>query len=347
MKFITLIVIITLILAVSVSAVEYTAPTAPDSAQPYMPEDQQTFAQGLWYIIKTAFNQIKPEFATASKSCICVIAVVLLMSILQNLTDTSKNAIQLTGAVAIGIILLSPMNSLIETGRNTVTELTDYGKLLLPIMTTALAAQGGVTSSSALYTGTVFFNALLSTFISRFIIPALLIFLCICIANSALQQDVLKKIRDFIKWTMTWGLKIVLYVFTGYISITGIISGSVDASSIKAAKITISGVVPVIGNILSDATETILVSVGVVKNSVGIYGIFAILAVCVEPFIQIGTRYILLKLCGAVCNVFGYKPAVTLIEDFTTGMGFVLAMTGTVCIMLLISLVCFLRGIGI
>ena len=235
---------------------------------------------------------------------------------------------------------------LMSLGTETVTEISEYGKLLIPVMTAALSAQGGTVTSAALYTGTVFFNAVLTGFITWFMIPAVYIYLCLCVANSALEQEMLKKAKHFVKWLMTWCMKWILYIFTGYISITGVISGTVDASTLKAAKIGISSMVPVVGNILSDATETILLSAGVMKNAAGLYGIFAIIALCVSPFVKIGAHYILLKLTGSVCNVFGYKPAADLIQDFSTGMGFVLAMTGTTAVMLLISLVCFMKGMG-
>lgn len=334
-------------LTLPVSAMAYTAPLAPESAEPYMPPAQENLAQGLWHITKTALAEINPELTSAAKICLSVILTVLLMSVLQSLTDFSASTIQLTGAVVIGILLLEPANTLIQLGIDTVTELSDYGKLLIPVMTSAMAAQGGVTTSAALYTGTVFFIALLTTIIVKVIAPALYIYLCLSVACSAIAQDMLKKGKDFLKWGMTWCLKIVLYVFTGYMSITGVISGTIDASALKAAKLTISGVVPVIGKLLSDTTETVLVSAGIMKGAAGVYGILAIIAVCISPFLQIGVQYILLKISGAVCNTFGYKPAVALIEDFGKGMGFVLAATGTVCIMLLISLVCFLRGLGI
>ena len=334
-------------LIIPVSAMEYTAPTAPESAQPYMPPEQENFAQGLLYIIKTALTQMNPELVNASKVCLSVIVIVLLTGVLQSITEFSVSTIRLTTAVIIGILLLEPTNTLLQLGATTVTELSDYGKLLLPVMTASMAAQGGVTASAALYTGTVFFVALLTSVITKLIIPAIYIYLCLCIANCAMDQEIIKKLKDFIKWGMTWILKIILYVFTGYISITGVISGSVDASSLKAAKLTLSGVVPVVGGILSDATETILVSAGIMKSTAGVYGILAIFAVCVSPFLQIGIQYILLKVSGAVCNIFGPKPVVKLIEDFGTGMGFAVAITGSMCIMLLISLVCFLRGIGI
>ena len=246
-----------LLMTVPVSAMEFTAPEVPDGVQQYMPEGQESFAEGLWYIIKTALSSWRPEIADISRICLSVIVAVLMMSILNTVSESNANAVRLTGAVIIGLLLLEPVNTMIRLGADTVTSLTEYGKLLLPVMTASLAAQGGTTASAALYTGTVFFNTLLTSVISKLIIPAVFIYLCLSVANCALGQDMLKKIRDFVKWLMTWTLKIVLYCFTGYIGITGVISGTVDKSVLKAAKLTISGVVPVVGGILSDASETI------------------------------------------------------------------------------------------
>ena len=339
-------VILICFLVMPVSAMKFTAPEAPYSAQQYMPENKETFAEGIWYIIKAAASSLQPEFVSALRTCLSLIVSVLLMSILRSFSENVAGSVHLIGAVIVGILLLEPMDSMIRLGVRTVTELSEYGKLLLPVMTAAVAAQGGTVSSAALYTGTVFFDALLTTIITLFVAPALYIYLCLCVAVSAVEQEMLKKVRDFVKWLMTWCLKTVLYVFTGYISITHVISGTVDSSALKAAKLTISGMVPVVGGILSDASETILVSAGVMKNAAGVYGIFAIFAVCVSPFLQIGMQYLLLKITSAVCNIFGHKPTVGLICDFSSGMGFALAMTGTVCMLLLISLVCFMKGMS-
>ena len=156
----------------------------------------------------------------------------------------------------------------------------------------------------------------------------------------------MKKLRDLLKGVMTWMMKILLYVFTGYVSITGVVSGTADQSAVKAAKLTISGAVPVVGNILSDASEAVLVSAGLVKSTVGIGGMLAVIAITIVPFIQIGLQYLLLKLTAAVCGLISHKSVSDLVEDFSGAMGLLLGMTGAVCMMFLISLVCFLKGMG-
>lgn len=333
-------------LVLPVSAMEFQAPLAPDSAQIYMPDEQETFGEGLWYIVRSALAELRPEIANASELCLSMIIVVLLLRIAGGLSERSAGVLRLVCAVILGIMFLEPANTMIRLGANTVAQISEYGKLLIPVMTAAIAAQGGATTSAVLYTGTVFFNSLLTSFITGAVVPALYIYLCLCIAWCATAHETIKNAQNLLKWLITWSLKWVLYIFTAYVSITGVVSGTVDASALKAAKITLSGAVPVVGNILADATETILVSAGIMKNSAGIYGIFAILAICVGPFVQIGVQYILLKLTGAICGIFNYKPGCSLVKDFSVVMGFVLAMTGTVCVLLLVSIVCFMRGMG-
>ncbi len=334
-------------IAFPVNAMEFTAPPAPESAQQYMPDSQETFSQGLWHILKSGISAIEPALAEAASICLSIVAIVVMLSFLKSVKAEACVTMRLTGAVVVAVLLLEPVSSMIRLGADTVQQISDYSKLLLPVMTAALAAQGGTTSSAALYTGTAFFNALLTTVISRVIVPAIYLYLALCIANSALDQELLKKIRDNIKWAMTWLMKWTLYIFTGYLSITGVVSGSVDSSVLKAAKIGISGAVPVVGGILSDATETILVSAGLMKNAAGVYGIFAVISICIGPLIKIGMQYLLLKLTAAITDTLDFKSVAALVQDFSTGMGLVVAMTGTVCVLLLVSLVCFMKGLGI
>jgi stage III sporulation protein AE len=253
---------------------------------------------------------------------------------------------EFVGALGIGTVLLECANSMIQLGIHTTEELSAYGKLLLPVMTSALAAQGGITSSTALYAGTAFFNTILTDLLTGVLNPLVYIFLVLSTANAALGEELLKKMAAFVKWLSVWLLKTILYIFTGYMGLTGVISGTTDAAALKAAKLTISGVVPVVGGILSDASEAVLISAGMVRNAAGIYGILAILAVFAAPFLRIGCHYLLLRLTGAVCSVFGVKRCTDLIGDFSSAMGLLLAMTGSVCLLQLISTVCFLRGVG-
>lgn len=346
MKYLVLMLLTALIFAQPAEAVELTAPQVPNAGAELMPEDTSDFGKGLWELLERALDAVHPELSDGVKLSVGVIAAVLMVSLLESASGSVKFISELAGTVAVAAILLSGADAMIRLGAETVVQLSEYGKLLLPVMTAAMAAQGGVTASAALYTGTAMFNAFLTSLISGLFVPIVYLYLALAAANSATGEELLKRLRDMVKTAVSWCLKTLLTVFTTYMGITGVVSGTTDAVTLKAAKLTISSVVPVVGGIMSDASEAVLVSAGLVRNAAGIYGILAILAVFLVPFLRIGIHYLILKATAAVCGIFGTKRMTELIGDFSTAMGLLLAMTGATCLLLLISTVCFMKGVG-
>lgn len=336
-----------LLLTIPVHASELSAPVPQSDVAHLMPSDQNDFEQAVLELIQNAFDFIYPDITEALRTCLTVIAATLLVSMLQSIQSREKTTADMVITIVLSALLFAGTNSLIHEGARTVNELSDYGKLLVPVMTAALAAQGGVTTAGSIYTATAMFDAVLTSLIGSLLVPMIYIYLALSIANSAIGENVLSKFRDFVKWLIGWILKTLLYIFTGYITITGVISGVTDMTAMKATKLTIAGMVPVIGGILSDASEAVLVGAGAIKNAIGVAGLLAVLATVIGPFLRIGVHYMLLKLTAAVISVFSEKKSTELIQDFSVAMGFLLAMTGTVCVMLLISTVCMMRGMNL
>lgn len=346
MKVLLTIMVLVQCLTVPVSALEIQAPTVPEEAREWMPENTDSVEKGLSELLRRALSAIRPDLRQAARVSVSVIAVIMLVSVLRSFSGSVTKAADLAGAAAVASILLQNTNSMISLGMETIARISDYGKLLLPVMTAAMAAQGGVTASAALYGGTAVFDAVLTVLIRSILAPGIWLYLALCIAGSATGEEVLKKLSDLLKGAVVWTLKTLLMVFTTYLGLTGVVSGATDAAALKAAKVTISTVVPVVGGVLSDASEAVLVSAGLLKNAAGIYGIFAVLALFLGPFLMIASHYLILKLTAAVCALFGSKRMTGLIGEFCTAMGLLLAMTGAGCMMMLVSTVCFLRGVG-
>ena len=333
-------------LTLPVYATDMTAPAVTGEAEALMPEAMPSFGDGILYIVKTAVKSLQPDFADSCRLCLSVIGIALLVSVLSSFSEKGSGMVSMAGVLTVGALFLSEANTLIHMASDTVREISNYGKLLLPVMTATVAAQGGTVSSATLYTGTAFFDALLGNVISSFLVPAVYLFLALVVGHCAIGESALKKLRDFLKWLVTWSMKTVLYIFTGYMSISSVITGGTDKAALKAAKLTISGAVPVVGGIMSDASETILLGAGVVKNAAGVYGLLAVLAILILPFLRVGIMYLLLKGTSAICGIFSEGKISETVNGFSDAMGFLLGMTGTVSLLFLISIVCFLKGVS-
>lgn len=344
MKMIIMFLLILSLFVSPVKATEFTAPTVPDSAEKYMPEQSDSFSDGIWELINEAIKSLQPSIASAAEICLSLIGISLALGFSEKLSKGISQITDIIGAILVGLILFRQTNSFIQLGADTVEELSQYCNMLLPVMTGALAAQGAVNTSAALYAGTALFNAFLSTAISKLIVPMLYIFSVLAVADNAVGNGLLTNLCKLLKWIMTWSLKVILYVFTGYLTVSGVVSGSTDAAAIRATKIAISGIVPVVGGIISDASESILVSAALMKSTAGLYGFFATLAIWIGPFVKIGVQYLMLKVTSAICGIAGAKRPTVLVQQITSAMGILLAMTVTMMLLILISIVCLLKG---
>ena len=346
MRRLTMVVIVLSFLVFPVQAMDFSAPEAPEGVAELIPENADSFGEGLWNVVVWALRQADDSLDEAISVCVSVLAVILISAVLTEVSQlSSAKAIHLCAVITLAGVLLSPSSALISLAVETSSELNAYGKLLLPVMTSALAARGGVSSSASLYAATAMFNAFLSSMMTNLGTTMLYLYLSLSIGAATVSTPILSRLRDLIHWGMTWVMKITLYLFTGYITVTGVVAGNVDAASLRTAKIAISGAVPIVGGILSDASEAVLVSAGTLGSAAGVYGMITVLAMFAGPFVRIGIQYLLLSATAAIGQSIDESRISGLISSFTAALGVLLAMISTQTVLLLISTLCFMKGV--
>jgi len=346
MKKVIILLLLSACLLQSAYADEMTAPQAPDSAQELMPYEQESFLSGLRHVLKRGIEEAFPSFYEALGLCAKSLAVVICLSLVRTVGSGEKGVLTLCATVILAWLMLQSTDTFVQTAAETVRDLSAYGKLLLPVMTAALAAQGGGGSATALYAGTAIFDAVLSTAIHKLLVPLVYGYLALALLSATTGNEALENMKKTLYQITTKGLRIALYIFTGYLTVTGVVGGSADQMQLKAAKLTISGMVPVVGNIMADASEAILISAGLVKSAAGIYGLLAVVATAAVPAMTVGIRYLLLKATAAAATLLGGKDEGKLIADFGAAMGLLLAMTLSQTLLILVSTVCFMKGMG-
>ena len=159
--------------AIPVGALELSAPRVPEFAEEFMPEKPQNLAEGIRAVVIQALEHLRPDLKEASHVCISITAAVMMLTLLRTLPGRNEKIADLAGVLSISVLFLNASGSMVNLAADTVTQISEYGKLLLPVMTAAMAAQGGVTSSAAIYTATAIFDALLGSLVSRVLVPML------------------------------------------------------------------------------------------------------------------------------------------------------------------------------
>lgn len=299
--------------------------------------------QGLQSIIDTGGDQVFGIVRKAVRSGILLLVIVLLCGLADGLYGglgkSGLDIVVVAGALAVTAVAVTDVNSLIGLGRKALSDIEMFSKVLLPTMTAAAAASGSPGGAIARQVATMLFSDVLLTLISRLLLPLVYAYVAACTAYAALGNEGLKRISSTLKWAVTLILTTVLLVFVAYLTVSGVIAGTTDAVTVKAAKFTVSSVVPVVGGILADAAETVLAGAGILRNAVGIFGMLAVLGMCVAPFLQLGIHYLVYKAAAALTATVSGGRVAGLIDSIGGAFGLVLGMTGASALLMLISMV--------
>ena len=162
------------------------------------PTSAGDFGKELWHIVSSAISgaglALRPALVSAGK----VLAAAMLCAFASGAqeTDAMKLPAQLAGAFAITALCTRDVSSMIGLARETVTKLSDFTALLLPVLSSSLAASGGSVSAGALLAGGSFAMSLLTKLASGVLIPLVYVFVLLSAAECATAADLGKSARS-------------------------------------------------------------------------------------------------------------------------------------------------------
>lgn len=305
------------------------------------PADPGGLARGVGRILEDMKGKVGEVLRQRTRGAASVLLVVVLCAAVEGFSQGAggKSALFLpmAGALSVTLLTAGSLDSLMGLGAETIGELNRFSKALLPTLAAATAASGAVTTATVQQVTTVFFVDLLLNLVDELLLPMVYLYTGALAAAACLPESRLGAIAEGLKKILTWILTTALLVFTVYLSVARVISGAADGAAVRVTKAAISGVVPVVGGIIAEASETVLVGAGMLKNTIGFVGMLAILAACAYPFLQLGVQYLLYKLTAFLAAAIGAPGLCKLIDGLGGAFGLVLGMTGACALLLLVS----------
>ena len=311
------------------------------------PTMTRDFSGVMRTVLRDALQSLPDAARGAARTLSVLLAIVLLCALAGNVQGgVSKQAAALAGALAVTGTCTVNLQAMIALARETISQVSAFSELLLPVLSSVIAAAGAAGSAAALYAGSMLFMNVLLTLITRLLIPLVYAFCALAAAQCATGEALLARLRELLGWVISVSLKGVMYLFTAYLTVSGIVSGTADAAGLKAAKAAFSAALPVVGGIVSDATESVLAGAQTLKSSVGAFGLLALLAMGLLPFLRIALHYLALKVAAAAGGLTGNDRLPALLGHLSTAMGYMLAMTGCSVLMAMFCCCCFMKAAG-
>lgn len=304
--------------------------------------DTGGFTGGVSRILGKIGGQVQDILHQRVQGAASVLLVVVLCGAVEGFYQGTREKpmpfLPMVGALSVTLVTAGSLDTLIGLGSSTMEDLSTFSQVLLPTLAAATATSGALTTATFQQITTVFLVDVFLRLANRVLMPLVYLYIGVLTASACLPDGRLGVIADGLKKAVTWLLTTPLIAFTVYLSVVRVVSGSADSARVKVAKAAIASAVPVVGGIISEVSETVLAGAGMLKNTIGVFGMLAVLAACVYPFLQLGIQYLLYKLTAFLASAVGAPGLCKLIDGLGGAFGLVLGMTGACALLLLVSI---------
>ena len=265
--------------------------------------------------------EIKEKAQGVMKSFIRLFLALTLFMVLSTLPvgENEKTfSILLTALVAV--LILPSLHGIIAPAVSVIKISNAFIVSYIPVLTLILSFSGNGMSATLFNTSVVGICEVMSFLISGALVDMVGCFICVVTAFS--MNDSLKASRIIASATRLFNLLITSSgaLLSGVLTVKNVMAVSVDSMSVRGIRFILSSFVPVIGSSISEAYSSVLGSINLIKGSVVLIGILAVVIINVPVIAEMLLYYLSFSVLAyfseiscseSTANIFRMSAAVT------------------------------------
>lgn len=224
-------------------------------------------------------------------------------------------------------IMAPPVSKALTAALSAVRLNADFMLLYIPVFTGTVAAGGQpLTASvySALSLGAAEAVSQLCAVFFPSLVGLILCFVFLSCVSSGFHSE---KAVELLKKLITVLLGVTATVFVGMVTLKGLLASSADTAAIRGVKLMAGNAIPIVGSAIGDAFASVLSSLALVRNTVGIFGLIAIAVTVLPPVIELLIWYFLLGLCSLFCSFLGAEGAERMLGGISSCVALINTLT--------------------
>jgi len=240
---------------------------------------------------------------------------------LENSNEGVKNIIHFVTYSAVVVIVMVSVGGLVLSVGRALDAMKRQMDIIFPILITLMVAIGGNAGASVYQPAVAILSSGVMQIFSSIVMPLFIMTLVFSVVGHLSPNTKLDKFVSFFSSSFKWIVGIVFTVFLAFLTIQGITAGVHDSVSIRATRFTISSYMPILGGYLSQGFDLVLASSILVKNAIGLAGLYLLLGVVLAPLFQIVLFSLGLKLAAAIIQPIGDDRISNFLTSITKSFG--------------------------
>ena len=311
---------------------------APQSAEEFSCAPLETILSFLPENPLRLLTQIAQNYAD-------VFLFLLLLIVLSFLLGESRNAdlLELVSAAGTGVFLWSTLAELAQRICAGMEHWKNYLTGFLPVYSGVLIAGGeanaGASACGLLLSGLCFLAQGTALWLEPLLQSYLAISMACCISSQKGLADSCRMVGSLLRKGLIWTGKL----FAAVLGLQRVVTFQLDSTSLRVSRL-LTGSVPVVGETLSSASETILAGLHLLKSSLGLACLAVLGAEFVPLYCTLMLHLLFLHGCALLCELSGNHCCSALLDCLeeavrcmaaVTALFFGLTVAGVTALMLI------------
>ena len=268
-------------------------------------------------------DRIAYDFLYNRKTIVYIILAALVAAVFSNFADAFQNRqISDISFYVIYMLLITLCLTAFQAAVSGLEEkmglLTEFVRALAPAYFMAMAFASGSAAALVFYNLILFLIYIVELIIIHILLPAVNIYVMICVLGSLIEEDFLSELAGLIRKAVTWALHGLLACVAGINIIQGLLAPAVD--SVKRSTLTRTAeAVPWVGDLMGGTAEILTGTVILIKNGIGMAGAVVALVICATPLLQMVITALMYKLAAALVQPVSDKRIISCIRGVSEG----------------------------
>ena len=269
-----------------------------------------------------------------------VCALLVLSAVLDGFAQpgsTMHSVFSVFTTLLIVVSLLLPVSESLVQAFSAMELSSNFLLAYIPAFAGVISMSGKPLSSAAYSSVMIGLSNLLAQCNVKVFLPVVQVFFSLNIASSVQPKYAFNSLVAFFKKAVTVLLGFSATIFTGLLAIKGSLASAGDSVAVRGVKMLVGSAVPVVGSALSDAYTSVLGSITLIQNAVGIFGIVVFALMHVPVILDLLLWYLALSFTASVSEALGQKQAATLLNGIASTVSLVNTLVIFTAFILIIS----------
>lgn len=278
----------------------------------------------LDFSLKNVFDVIikmlRLNVSAPLKGCFTACGAVLAVSVASAFfpsDEKTRGVLNLICGSFVAVSVIIPASEVLDSGVSALKLCAGFEKMLIPVLAAVLTASGNPVTAVS-YQGAAFAAAqAVEAFARDFALPLVMISGLLGAVGAFLPTLRLSAVSDMLRKTVQTCVGLVSGLFSGFIALKKVMGTSADGLAAKGLRLVTSTFVPVVGGALSEAYGAMSAGLGLLRSTVGIYGIIAVAVICLPSIINLALWVLAMRAAGMISELLGNFQCAEILKNIS------------------------------